>query len=193
VKVDAKDSTGGPIPDGIFFAVTQVNPGQGANAAILGSPAAASNGAGTATVIAAIPGAIALGASGPVSAAGAGIAGASPTGSCTGTVMATGTVVTPTATGTGTATPGGPGTISGDLPPASGGGVALFVFNGGTVAQLVTASGCPAATSSFYVTSGGVFLTYVPGTTITAVNADFLAKFPGGNIPANTPMMGKCA
>lgn len=101
--------------------------------------------------------------------------------------------VVPTGTATGTATPSGPGTISGDKPPASGGGIGLFVFNGGTVQQLVTASGCNPATASFYVTSGGVFLTYVPGTTITAVNADFLAKFPGGNIPANTPMMGKCS
>jgi hypothetical protein len=108
-------------------------------------------------------------------------------------LVGTPTPPTPGATATGTATPTGPGTITGDKPPASGGGIGLFVFNGGTNAQLVAASGCNAATASFYVTSGGVFVTYVPGTSITAVNADWMAKFPGGNIPANTPIMGKCA
>ena len=43
-----------------------------------------------------------------------------------------------------------------------------------------------------WATTAGSFMVYVPGTTITAVNADFMAAFPGGNIPANSPFVGKC-
>lgn len=86
---------------------------------------------------------------------------------------------------------GGTGALTSGSVPAAG-GFGLIVFGGGTTAQLVTASACPSATSAFWFTSGGNFLTYVPGTTIAAVNADFLAAFPGGNIPANTPFIGKC-
>jgi hypothetical protein len=189
VTVDVKDSTGGPIPDGIFTAVAQVNPGSGANAAILGSPAASTMGKGTVDVIAAIAGAIAIGGTTPVNAAGGGIAGASPQITCTNSIMATGVVVT--ATGTGTAPAGGSGAIvSGSIPKT--GGFGLVVFGGGTVQQLVTATGCPTATMAVWATVAGNFVVYVPGTTIGAVNADFMAAFPGGNIPANTALLGKC-
>jgi hypothetical protein len=102
--------------------------------------------------------------------------------------LASGTVGGGTGTGTGT---GGTGTISSGSVPASG-GFGLIVFGGGTATQLVTASGCPAATAAFWATSAGAFVTYIPGTTIAAVNAAFLALFPSGNIPANTALVGKC-
>ncbi|MBM4415394.1 MAG: hypothetical protein FJ035_03870 [Chloroflexi bacterium] len=84
----------------------------------------------------------------------------------------------------------GTGKIASGSVPASG-GFGLVVF-GGTTAQLVTASGCPQATAAFWATSAGEFVTYIPGTGIAAVNAAFLALFPGDNIPANTPLVGKC-
>jgi len=103
----------------------------------------------------------------------------------------------------GTSTAGGPAApaapaaagsgllVGSGTVPATGSG--LIVFGGGTTAQLVTASKCPAATSSFYATNaGGQFVTFVPGTTIGAVNAEFTALYPTG-IPANTALIGKCA
>jgi hypothetical protein len=84
----------------------------------------------------------------------------------------------------------GSGTISSGSVPAAG-GFGLVVFGGGTTDQLVAASGCPAATSAFYATVNGDFVTYVPGTSIAAVNAAFMAAFPAG-IPAGTPLIGKC-
>lgn len=98
---------------------------------------------------------------------------------------------TPTPTATATATPG-PGTgtiISGSIP--AGGGFGLIVYGGGTLQQLVTATGCPVASMALWATANGSFITYVPGTTITAVNAEFMTTYPG-NIPANTPFVGKC-
>jgi hypothetical protein len=191
VTVDVKDSTGGPVADGIFVAVAQVNPGAGANAAILGSPASLTTGKGTVDVIAAIAGAIAIGGTTPVTALGGGIGGSSPQITCTNSIMATGVVVTATPGGTGTAPAGGSGTIvSGSIPKT--GGFGLVVFGGGTVQQLVTATGCPTATMAVWATVAGNFVVYVPGTTIGAVNADFMAAFPGGNIPANTALLGKC-
>jgi hypothetical protein len=76
---------------------------------------------------------------------------------------------------------------SGSVPAT---GFGLIVFGGGTVAQLVTASGV-GNSGALYATVGGIFVPYVPGTTIAAVNADFLAAFPGGNIPANTAFVGR--
>ncbi len=90
-----------------------------------------------------------------------------------------------------TAPAAGAGTISSGTVPATGFG--LVVFGGGTTAQLVTASKCPAATAAFFATTAGGFVVYVPGTTIAAVNADFLALFPAGNIAAGTAFLGKCA
>ena len=79
---------------------------------------------------------------------------------------------------------------SGTVPQTGGSG--LIVFGGGTTDQLVTASGCAKATSSFYATVGGEFVTFVPGTTIAAVNAAFTTLYAAG-IPANTALIGKCA
>ena len=74
--------------------------------------------------------------------------------------------------------------------PATGTG--LIVFSGGSTDQLVAASGCPKATAAFWATSGNVYVTFVPGTSVGAVNADFNNLFKAG-IPANTALIGRCA
>ncbi len=111
----------------------------------------------------------------------------------TGTTTAGGTtppVVTPPVVTPPVAA--GSGTISSGTVPATGFG--LIVFGGGTTAQLVTASKCAAATAAFFATTAtGGFVVFVPGTTIAAVNADFLALYTAGNIPAGTALLGKCA
>lgn len=90
--------------------------------------------------------------------------------------------------GGGTPAGGGTGALTSGSVPATGFG--LIVFGGGTVAQLVTASAV-GTSGALYATVGGNFVPYVPGTTIAAVNADFLAAFPGGNVPANTAFVGR--
>jgi hypothetical protein len=85
---------------------------------------------------------------------------------------------------------GGSGTmVSGSVPTS--GGFGLVVFGGGTSADLVAASGCPTASSAFWASSGGNFVTYVPGTSIGAVNQAWLAMFASG-IPSGTPLIGRC-
>ena len=74
--------------------------------------------------------------------------------------------------------------------PVSG-GFGLFVFGGGTAEQLVAASGCPTVSSAFWATVNGTFVTFIPGTAITSVNAAFNDAFPNG-IPAGTPLIGRC-
>lgn len=68
----------------------------------------------------------------------------------------------------------------------------LFVFGGGTIAQLVTAAaaGRDGRRLAIWATVNGRFVTYLPGTRIGQVNAEFLAAFPNGNIPANTAFIG---
>lgn len=86
---------------------------------------------------------------------------------------------------------GAPGTIiSGSIPVA--GGFGLFVFGGGTSQQLLTASGCPQATATFYATNAqGGFVTYIPGSGVQAVNAAWNTLFANG-IPPTTALIGKC-
>jgi len=85
---------------------------------------------------------------------------------------------------------GAPGTIiSGSIPLS--GGFGLFVFGGGTSQQLVTASGCPQATATFYTTNVGGFVVYIPGSGVQAVNAAWNALYASG-IPATTALIGKC-
>ncbi len=78
---------------------------------------------------------------------------------------------------------------SGSVP--SGGGLALIVFGGGSGAQLLAASRCPASSAAFWAADAGAFVTYVPGTAIAAVNATWDAKFPTG-IPAGTALLARC-
>lgn len=90
----------------------------------------------------------------------------------------------------GAAEPGEGEIVSGDIPPT---GFGLFVFGGGTNAQLVTASGCPQTTVTFYATnSSGGFVVYIPGSGVAAVNAAWNALF-SNDIPELQPLIGKCA
>ena len=74
------------------------------------------------------------------------------------------------------------------LPPGGG----LFVFGGGTNAQLVTASGCNASTSVFWTTdAGGAWVGYIPSVPVAVVNAAWNTLFPS-SIPAGTPIFARC-
>lgn len=107
----------------------------------------------------------------------------------------TGGIATATPAASATATPaamgGGSGTIITGSVPASG-GFGLIVFGGGSVGQLVPATRCPVASMALWVAQSGGFLTYVPGTSITAVNQAFPDAFPDSTTPANTPLIGRC-
>ena len=98
------------------------------------------------------------------------------------------------ATSTGSTTPTAPGTsglLSGSVPRNGGYGI-IAVNATATVQQVAEATGCPIGTMALYATTGGTFLAYVPGTTIGAVNAAFLAAFPNGSVPSGTALLGKC-
>jgi hypothetical protein len=104
--------------------------------------------------------------------------------SATATPTATSPASSTTTSSAGTV----PRMVSGSVPAT---GFGLVVFSGGTTAQLVTASGCPAATVAFWTVSNGAFTIYVPGTTVTAVNADW-NRIMGSSLPANTPLLARC-
>ena len=73
--------------------------------------------------------------------------------------------------------------------PAGGG---LFVFGGGTNAQLVAAAGCSTSNAAYWTTtSTGDWVGYVPSVPIPAVNAAWNQLFAGG-IPAGTPIFARC-
>lgn len=103
------------------------------------------------------------------------------------------TAVLPAATSTpaagAAATTGSGQMVSGSIPTS--GGFGLVVFGGGTSAQLVAASMCPVASSAFWASSQGSFVTYVPGTAIGAVNQAWVSLFAAG-IPSGTPLIGRC-
>ncbi len=82
----------------------------------------------------------------------------------------------------------GPGGASNPVPAAGG----LFVFGGGTNAQLVAASGCNASTAVFWATdSKGAWIGYIPSVPVAVVNAAWLALFASG-IPAGTAIYARC-
>jgi hypothetical protein len=73
--------------------------------------------------------------------------------------------------------------VGGNKPP----------YGGGSFASLVTASGCPAATSAFFQNKAdGSFAVYIPGTQVSVVNAEIEALFPGDNITLGTIFIGRC-
>ncbi|MFA7249417.1 MAG: IPT/TIG domain-containing protein [Dehalococcoidia bacterium] len=89
---------------------------------------------------------------------------------------------------TGTGQQAAPGGSSAPVP--AGGG--LFVFGGGSNAQLLTASGCNANTAVFWTTdSAGTWIGYIPSVPVAIVNAAWTALFPNG-IPAGTPIFARC-
>jgi hypothetical protein len=80
--------------------------------------------------------------------------------------------------------------MAGSIPPV--GGFGLIVFGGGTNAELLAASGCPAERAAFWATNAaGDFDVYAPGTAIALVNAAWNARF-GTGIPPATPLLGRC-
>ena len=80
--------------------------------------------------------------------------------------------------------------LSGSIPVA--GGFGLIVFGGGSYDQLLSASGCPAATARFWVTDAeGNFVILVPASAVASVNAGFDALFAGFIGPL-TPLIGTC-
>ncbi len=100
-----------------------------------------------------------------------------------------------TGTATPTATPGGTSTtqaLTGGTVPRAG-GFGLAVFRGGPVDELVTSTECPLSTMVLYFTVNGSFVTFIPGSSVGAVNASFLLAFPGGSLPPSTGFLGKCA
>lgn len=99
-----------------------------------------------------------------------------------------GSPATPVATPVPTVTTGA---VTSGLPLVPR-GFGLVVFSGGTNAALVAASGCTAASLTFWSTNAsGEFDTYVPGALVSAVNAAWNSRFTSG-IPANTPLIGRC-
>lgn len=82
--------------------------------------------------------------------------------------------------------------IGGNAPPAAG-GFGTFIYGGGSFDLLVTASGCPAASSAFFHNKAdGSFAVYIPGTTVSVVNEEIMTMFGGDNIPLGTIFIGRC-
>lgn len=81
------------------------------------------------------------------------------------------------------------GAILAGTVPATGYG--LITWGGGTAAELVKASGCTEPTLTFWFTSGGDFVTFVPASNVSAVNAAFEVLY-GSSIPPLTPILSRC-
>ncbi|RLT34982.1 MAG: hypothetical protein DWI59_05120 [Chloroflexi bacterium] len=107
--------------------------------------------------------------------------------------LPTQSIATPAPTASVTSTPAagaGVGKLSGPFPAS---GVGLAVFSGGTTDQMVAAANCPRTTAAYFASDGaGGFATYVPGVTIAAVNAAWMALLPT-SIPASTVIIGRCS
>jgi hypothetical protein len=85
-------------------------------------------------------------------------------------------------------------TILFGYPPPRDGGFGTFAFSGGTFEQLLSVSGCPETTSIFFYnkTDGG-FAAWIPGADVAAVNAEFLAIFPGSPpLPDHVIFTARC-
>lgn len=94
-----------------------------------------------------------------------------------------------TATGGGTPTTTPPPTQMPGLTPGTSG---LFVFRGGSNADLAVASGCPAGRLVLWATdSKGQWVGYIP-TAPAVINVSWDALFPNG-IPAGTPIYVRCS
>jgi biotin carboxyl carrier protein len=79
--------------------------------------------------------------------------------------------------------------VAGSIPDR---GVGLIVFGGGTGEELLAASGCTQQSAAFFVTVEGRLVGYIPAAQVALVNAEWNAVFPDG-LPANTPLIGRCA
>jgi len=82
------------------------------------------------------------------------------------------------------------GEIGGNVP--QNGGFAIVVWGGGTpqaLVQAATAKGCSPA--SVWITAEGQFVPYIVGAP-DFVNASFVGRYPGGNMPGGTPVIIVC-
>jgi len=118
-----------------------------------------------------------------------GAAATCATAAGTKTVAASVTVPGGTAASGTTSTPSATAISSGSVPAA--GGFGLIVASGPTSG--LAAAACPSSptTAAFWATVNGDFVTFVPGTSIAAVNASFNAAFANG-LPSGTPLTAKC-
>ena len=108
ITISVLDSASGPVPDAVVVTVIQINAGGGANAAILNATPTTNNGTATTSLIAALPGAIAIGAT-------------------LGTKTCTGTVTAAAAAAATPATPAaGTPAVSGFAPGAGASGLTVF-------------------------------------------------------------------
>ncbi len=84
--------------------------------------------------------------------------------------------------------------VFGNKPPA-GGGYGTFSFGGGTLPQLLSATGCPETTSVFfYNKTDGAFAVWIPGSQVAAVNQELLAIFAGiPPLPEGVIFTARCA
>jgi hypothetical protein len=96
---------------------------------------------------------------------------------------------TPAVTAVATTTSPIFGTILSGSVPLSG--LGLITWGGGSRTQLVAASRCTEPTLTFWFTSGGDFITFLPATTVSAVNAAFEVAY-GTSIPPLTPILARC-
>jgi len=78
--------------------------------------------------------------------------------------------------------------VSGSVAPQ---GISLVVFGGGTSEELVLAGGCTDPGATYWVTSDGRLIGYLPTAPFGAVNAGWQALFSAG-LPANTPVLVRC-
>ena len=162
VTVTPVDSAAGPIPDAVTVAVVQTNAGAGVNVSILNAAPTTNNGVANTSLIAAIPGAIALG-------------GAIGSTTCTGTVIASGTPV-----GGG----GGTATVSGFAPGAGQSGLTVFSGLATTADAFGLVCGANDAGSSLSMTNAsGQTFAYVNGAPAFA-NAGFMGGVTLGGTQA---------
>lgn len=84
------------------------------------------------------------------------------------------------------------GMIVGGRIPAFDADGGMVDYGGGTIDQLVAATGCPSSLLALWTTVNGSFVAYIPSTSNTAVNSTFMSQYASGQISGNTPFMGRC-
>ena len=177
------DAKGNLVPDGIVAHLAEVDSGDGAdNVQFVSVPEDTVKGKVEGDLIGAIAGLTTIAASVEQ------IAGADPT--CAEAIELSGNVHQ-----TPGVCVGDPDFILYGSKPPAGGGFGTFAFCGGTYEQLLTASGCPKATSAFFYNKpSGSFAVWIPGSEVAAVNAEIFTIFPQEHtpIPKGTIFTAKC-
>jgi hypothetical protein len=183
VDATVKDAKGNAVPDGIIVHFTEVDSGDGAdNVDIIDAQDDTVKGMAHASIIGAISGLTTIAANIDQ------IAGEDV--HCSEAIELSGDVhVHPDAC------PEDPDFILYGSKPPAGGGFGTFAFCGGSFEALLKASGCPKATSAFFYNKpDGGFAVWIPGSEVSAVNAEIFAIFPNEHmpIPKGTIFTAKC-